>query len=226
MQVQARLDRSEMLWLWGALGKRCLQVAAGYDNGDDANLWLPHVVFTICIITFLKSIYCILVDTIVVANWLYSFLSVMNICKVFWRVDFCFPSETSDDIKVALCMEGHHWFTLETQRGGRGIEKEILTLISVGAANQSLLFQSKGCGECLWATEVRTERNCYVTRTRTVNLAHTLSNIVVQVWLDIISSQARLQQLGSGIRSKLLDRVQRLHHLLLAFRRQVCYSSY
>lgn len=37
MQVHARLDRSEMLWLQGALGKRCLQVAAGYDNGDDAS---------------------------------------------------------------------------------------------------------------------------------------------------------------------------------------------
>ncbi|XP_065125287.1 uncharacterized protein [Paramisgurnus dabryanus] len=124
IQVHARLDRSEMIWLQGALEKRCLQAAAGFDN------------------------------------------------------------ETSDDMRVALCMGGHHWFTLETQRGGRGIEKETLTLISVGAANQSLQIQAKGCRDCLWATE------------------------------------ARLQQLGSNIRSKLLDRVQRLHHLLLAFRRQ------
>lgn len=141
-------------------------------------------------------------------------------------VHFCFPPETSDDISVALCMEGHHWFSLETQRGGRGIEKETLTLISVGAANQSLMFQAKGCRECMWATEVRTGRNCYVTHTRIVNLAHRLLKKVFQAWLGMVSSQARLKQLGSGIRSKLLDRVQRLHHLLLAFRRQVCYISY
>ncbi|XP_043117620.1 uncharacterized protein LOC122360826 [Puntigrus tetrazona] len=124
VQVHAKLDRSEMLWLQGALGKRCLRAAAGYDT------------------------------------------------------------ETSDDIRAALCLEGHHWFTLEAQRGGRGTENETLTHISVGAANQSLLFRAKGCRECLWAAE------------------------------------ARLQQLGSRIRSKLLDRVQRLQHLLLTFRRQ------
>ncbi|KAF4116813.1 hypothetical protein G5714_001366 [Onychostoma macrolepis] len=124
IQVHAKLDRSEMLWLQGALGKHCLRVAAGYNM------------------------------------------------------------ETSDDIRAAFCLEGHRWFTLEAQRGGQGIENETLTLISVGAANQSLLFQAKGCSECLWATE------------------------------------ARLQQLGYRIRSKLLDRVQRLQHLLLTFRRQ------
>ncbi|XP_073705892.1 uncharacterized protein [Garra rufa] len=124
IQVNAKLDRSDMLWLEGALGKRCLRAAAGYDT------------------------------------------------------------ETSDDIRAAFCLEGRHWFTLEAQRGGRGIENETLTLISVGTANQSLLFQAKGCRECLWAAE------------------------------------ARLQQLGSRIRSKLLDRVQRLQHLLLTFRRQ------
>lgn len=69
---------------------------------------------------------------------------------------FYLPSETSDDIRVAFCLEGHRWFTLEAQRGGRGIENETLTLISIGAANQSLLFQAKGCRECLWAMEVRT----------------------------------------------------------------------
>uniref|UniRef100_A0A9J7Z687 Si:dkeyp-106c3.1 n=1 Tax=Cyprinus carpio carpio TaxID=630221 RepID=A0A9J7Z687_CYPCA len=124
VQGHAKLDRSEMLWMQGALGKRCLRAAAGYDT------------------------------------------------------------EMSDEIRVVFCSEGHHWFTLEAQRGGRGIENESLTLISVGAANQSLLFQAKGCRECLWAAE------------------------------------ARLQQLGSRIRSKLLDRVQRLQHLLLTFRRQ------
>ncbi|XP_051722649.1 uncharacterized protein LOC127497907 isoform X1 [Ctenopharyngodon idella] len=124
IQVHAKLDRSEMLWLQGMLGKNCLRTAAGYDT------------------------------------------------------------ETSDDIRVAFCFEGHHWFTLEAQRGGRGIENETLALISVGAANQSLLFQAKGCRECLWAAE------------------------------------ARLQQLGYRIRSKLLDRVQRLQYLLLTFRKQ------
>ncbi|ROJ13809.1 hypothetical protein DPX16_19684 [Anabarilius grahami] len=124
IQVHAKLDRSEMLWLQGTLGKNCLRAAAGYDT------------------------------------------------------------DTSDDIRVAFCSEGHHWFTLEAQRGGRGIENETLALISVGAANQSLLFQAKGCRECLWAAE------------------------------------ARLQQLGYRIRSKLLDRVQRLQYLLLTFRRQ------
>ncbi|XP_039517178.1 uncharacterized protein LOC120471430 [Pimephales promelas] len=124
IQVHAKLDRSEMLWLQGALGKRCLRAAAGYN------------------------------------------------------------AETSDDIRVAFCLEGHRWFTLEAQRGGHGIENETLALISVGAANQSLLFRAKGCRECLWASE------------------------------------ARLQQLGYRIRSKLLDRLQRLQHLLLTFRRQ------
>ncbi|XP_016110069.1 uncharacterized protein [Sinocyclocheilus grahami] len=124
VQVHAKLDHSEMLWLQGVLGKRCLRAAAGYNT------------------------------------------------------------EMSDEIRVAFCSEGHHWFTLEAQRGGCGIENETLTLISVGAANQSLLFQAKGCRECMWAAE------------------------------------ARLQQLGSRIRSKLLDRVQRLQHLLLTLRRQ------
>lgn len=77
---------------------------------------------------------------------------------------FYLPSEMSDEIRVALCSEGHHKFTLEAQRGGRGIENETLTLISVGAANQSLLFQAKGCRECLWAAEVRTARIYEVSR--------------------------------------------------------------
>ncbi|XP_051985097.1 uncharacterized protein LOC127645497 [Xyrauchen texanus] len=124
VQVHARLDRSEMLWLQGALGKRCLHAATGYEN------------------------------------------------------------ETSDEIRVALCLEGHHWLDVEVQKGGRGIENETLTHISVGVVNQSLLFQAQGCRECLLATE------------------------------------ARLQQLGSCVRIKLLDRVQRLQNLLLSFRRQ------
>lgn len=36
IQVHGRLDRSEMIWLQGALEKRCLKAAAGFDNGDDA----------------------------------------------------------------------------------------------------------------------------------------------------------------------------------------------
>lgn len=76
---------------------------------------------------------------------------------------FYLPSETSDDVRVAFCLEGHHWFTLEAQRGGHGIENETLALISVGAANQSLLFQAKACKECLWASEVRTARSFDVT---------------------------------------------------------------
>ncbi len=35
IQVHAKLDHSEMIWLQGALGKRCLRAAAGYDTGDD-----------------------------------------------------------------------------------------------------------------------------------------------------------------------------------------------
>lgn len=37
IQVHAKLDRSEMLWLQGMLGKNCLRTAAGYDTGDDAS---------------------------------------------------------------------------------------------------------------------------------------------------------------------------------------------
>ncbi|XP_073779106.1 uncharacterized protein si:dkeyp-106c3.1 isoform X4 [Danio rerio] len=98
VQVHAKLDRSELLWLQGALGKRCLRAAAGYHT------------------------------------------------------------ETSDDLRLLLCSEGHHWFTLEAQRGGAGIENETLALISVGAANQSLLFGAKGCGDCLWAAEARLQQ--------------------------------------------------------------------
>ncbi|XP_037400850.1 uncharacterized protein LOC108437497 isoform X3 [Pygocentrus nattereri] len=124
IQVQANLDRSELFWLQAALGKRCLQAAAGHD------------------------------------------------------------SDSSDDLRTSLCLEGRHWLTLKAQRGGSGIENETLALISMGIANHSLIFQAEGCEECLQATE------------------------------------ARLQQLGSHVKRKLLDRVQRLHNLLLDFRRQ------
>lgn len=184
MQVHARLDRSEMLWLQGALEKRCLQVAAGYDNGDDASwiIFLPFVSELIWSVNYWFVFTSFKWNCCHILFWVF----LIYTCKVFMCVHFCFPPETSDDISVALCMEGHHWFTLETQRGGRGIEKETLTLISVGAANQSLMFQAKGCRECLWATEVRTGRNCYVTRTRIINLAHTLLNKVFRVWLGMV----------------------------------------
>ncbi|XP_049338919.1 uncharacterized protein LOC103023384 isoform X1 [Astyanax mexicanus] len=124
LQVQAKLDRSELFWLQTMMGKRCLQAAVGY-NGD-----------------------------------------------------------LSDNLRTSLCMDGRHWLTFKAQREGSGIENETLALVSMGTANQSLIFQARGCEECLQGTE------------------------------------ARLQQLGSHVKRKLLDRVQRLHHLLLEFRRQ------
>ncbi|XP_072544439.1 uncharacterized protein [Salminus brasiliensis] len=124
LQVQAKLDRTELFWLQALLGKRCLQAAVGY-SGD-----------------------------------------------------------SSDDLRTTLCFDGRHWLTAKVQREGSGIENETLALISMGTANQTLIFQARGCEECLQGTE------------------------------------ARLQQLGSRVKRKLLDRVQRLHHLLLEFRRQ------
>ncbi|XP_047657702.1 uncharacterized protein LOC113644112 isoform X2 [Tachysurus fulvidraco] len=124
LQVQAKFDRSEHIWLQTTLGKRCLQVAAGYAG------------------------------------------------------------DSSDDLRMTLCLEGNHWFTFKSQRGGSGIENETLALISMGAVDRGLVFRAKGCEACLAATE------------------------------------ARLQQLGMHIKKRLLQRVQRLHHLLLDFRRQ------
>ncbi|XP_053537772.1 uncharacterized protein LOC108267234 [Ictalurus punctatus] len=124
LQVQAKLDRSELIWLQTTLGKRCLQAAAGYDG------------------------------------------------------------DSSDDLRTTLCLEGNHWLTFKTQKGGSGIENETLALISMGVADRGLVFRAKGCEVCLAATE------------------------------------ARLQQLGTHVKRKLLQRVQRLHHLLLEFRRQ------
>ncbi|KAB5579798.1 hypothetical protein PHYPO_G00199100 [Pangasianodon hypophthalmus] len=124
LQVQAKLDHSELVWLQTTLGKRCLQAAAGYD------------------------------------------------------------SDSSDDLRMTLCLEGNHWLTFKTQRGGNGIENETLALISMGLVDRGLVFRAKGCEACLAATE------------------------------------ARLQQLATHMKRKLLQRVQRLHHLLLEFRRQ------
>ncbi|XP_058251674.1 apolipophorins isoform X3 [Hemibagrus wyckioides] len=124
LQVQAKLDRNELVWLQTMLGKRCLQAAAGYDG------------------------------------------------------------DSSDDLRMTLCLEGNHWLTFKTQRGGSGMENETLALISMGAVDRGLVFRAKGCEACLAATE------------------------------------ARLQQLGTHMKKKLLQRVQRLHHLLLDFRRQ------
>ncbi|XP_035391907.1 uncharacterized protein LOC113570078 [Electrophorus electricus] len=95
-----------------------------------------------------------------------------------------YVGDSSDDLRTALCLEERHWLTLEVQRGGRSIENEALALISMGIANRSLIFQAKGCEECLLATE------------------------------------ARLQQLRTHIRRKLLERVQKVHHLLLDVKRQ------
>ncbi|TSS97525.1 Vitellogenin [Bagarius yarrelli] len=124
LQIQVKLDHSELIWLQTTLGKRCLQAAAGYDG------------------------------------------------------------DSSDDLRMTLCLEGNHWLTFKTQRGGSGIENETLTLISMGAVDGSLVFRAKGCEACLAATEVR------------------------------------LQQLGTHFKRKLLQKVQRLHHLLLELRRQ------
>ncbi|KAK1786722.1 hypothetical protein P4O66_017119, partial [Electrophorus voltai] len=95
-----------------------------------------------------------------------------------------YVGDSSDDLRTALCLEERHWLTLEVQRGGSSIENEALALISMGIANRSLIFQAKGCEECLLATE------------------------------------ARLQQLRTHIRRKLLERVQKVHHLLLDVKRQ------
>lgn len=44
LQVQAKLDRSELIWLQTTLGKRCLQAAAGYDGGKNSKLLFSHSV--------------------------------------------------------------------------------------------------------------------------------------------------------------------------------------
>lgn len=38
LQVQAKLDRNELVWLQTMLGKRCLQAAAGYEGGQNEKL--------------------------------------------------------------------------------------------------------------------------------------------------------------------------------------------
>lgn len=56
---------------------------------------------------------------------------------------------------MTLCLEGNHWLTFKTQRGGSGIENETLALISMGVVDRGLVFHAKGCEECLVAAEVR-----------------------------------------------------------------------
>lgn len=64
-------------------------------------------------------------------------------------------SDLSDDLRMTLCLEGNHWLTFKTQRGGSGTENETLALISVGVVDRSFVFCAKGCEACLAATEVK-----------------------------------------------------------------------
>ncbi|KAI5612640.1 hypothetical protein C0J50_4372, partial [Silurus asotus] len=98
LQIQAKLDRSELVWLQTTLGKRCLQAATGYDG------------------------------------------------------------DSSDDLRMTLCVDGNHWLNFKTQRGGSGIENETLALVSMGALDHGLVFRAKGCEACLAATEARLQQ--------------------------------------------------------------------
>ncbi|XP_046708205.1 uncharacterized protein LOC124387728 [Silurus meridionalis] len=98
LQIQAKLDRSELVWLQTTLGKRCLQAAAGYDG------------------------------------------------------------DSSDDLRMTLCVDGNHWLNFKTQRGGSGIENETLALVSMGALDHGFVFRAKGCEACFAATEARLQQ--------------------------------------------------------------------
>lgn len=60
-----------------------------------------------------------------------------------------------DDVTMGLCLEGRYYATLEALRFLGGVKREILALVSLSAANQSLAFSAKGCAECLADLEVR-----------------------------------------------------------------------
>ncbi|XP_031416008.1 uncharacterized protein LOC116218434 isoform X3 [Clupea harengus] len=95
-----------------------------------------------------------------------------------------------DDVTMGLCLEGRYYATLEALRFLGGVKREILALVSLSAANQSLAFSAKGCAECLADLETRS------------------------------------LHVGSRIRNKLLDRVQRMQHHLMDFRRKSVDSSF
>ncbi|XP_063076045.1 uncharacterized protein LOC134466078 [Engraulis encrasicolus] len=95
-----------------------------------------------------------------------------------------------DDVTMGLCLEGRHHATLEALRHLGGVKKEVLTMVSVSAANQSLAFSARGCAECLADLETR------------------------------------FLQVGSRIKNKLLDRVQRMQHHLMDFRRKSSDSAF
>lgn len=123
LQVQAKFDRSEHIWLQTTLGKRCLQVAAGYASGQNSKL----LVFPFHM------------------SWLCTHSALFNLHL---------HPDSSDDLRMTLCLEGNHWLTFKSQRGGSGIENETLALISMGAVDRGLVFRAKGCEACLAATEV------------------------------------------------------------------------
>ncbi|KAG5286655.1 hypothetical protein AALO_G00017330 [Alosa alosa] len=95
-----------------------------------------------------------------------------------------------DDVTMGLCLEGRYHTTLEALRHLGGVKREILALVSLSAANQSLAFSARGCAECLADLETR-----YL-------------------------------HLGSRIRNKLLDRVQRMQHHLVDFRKKSADSPF
>ncbi|KAL2097205.1 hypothetical protein ACEWY4_006412 [Coilia grayii] len=95
-----------------------------------------------------------------------------------------------DDVTMGLCLEGRYHATLEALRHLGGVKKEILSLVSLSAANQSLAFSARGCAECLADLETR------------------------------------FLQVGSRIKNKLLDRVQRIQHHLMDFRRKSVESPF
>ncbi|KAJ8011260.1 hypothetical protein DPEC_G00056310 [Dallia pectoralis] len=128
LQIQARLDRNEHVWLKGALEGRCLHNTVGYRDAIVAD---EALIGALCL---------------------------------------------GDRRRLGLTLE------ILRRRGGTPLES--LTSISLGTANQSLTLRARGCELSLWAVE------------------------------------ARVHHLGSQLRNKVLERVQRLQQLLTEFRRQ------
>lgn len=43
LQIQARLDRREKVWLSGTVERQCLQTTAGYLSGKNLSITFKHV---------------------------------------------------------------------------------------------------------------------------------------------------------------------------------------
>lgn len=124
VQVQARLDHREKIWLNGTLEGRCLRTTAGYMNGKHALTRAPF------------------------ANVTKAFR--MRWRRVCLRTG---PA-LNEDVAVVACVGADRDLMLDVLKSVGDSEPETLGAVSVGSGNQRLMLRASGCLESLAALEV------------------------------------------------------------------------